>query len=289
MVALGLVLAALIGLSLGLLGGGGSILTVPILVYVLGFGAKESIAMSLAVVGATSAFGAVSHWRAGNVNVRVAMVFGSVAMLGTYLGARLAVFFSGAAQLALFAVVMLVAAGFMFRDRSIGGTDSPPVRPDEPGLEEELPPPILRRRPSRRAALAIVVLEGLAVGVLTGLVGVGGGFLIVPVLVLLGGLSMKEAVGTSLLVIAMKSASGFAGYLGVVEVPWGFMTVFTAVAVVGILGGTWLVRFVPQAALKRGFAVFLLVMGGLILYQNRAVLLPHDVVDARPAPASRGA
>jgi uncharacterized protein len=282
MVALGLVLAALIGLSLGLLGGGGSILTVPILVYVLGFGAKESIAMSLAVVGATSAFGAVSHWRAGNVNVRVAMVFGSVAMLGTYLGARLAVFFSGAAQLALFAVVMLVAAGFMFRDRSIGGTDSPPVRPDEPGLEEELPPPILRRRPSRRAALAIVVLEGLAVGVLTGLVGVGGGFLIVPVLVLLGGLSMKEAVGTSLLVIAMKSATGFLGYLGQVDVPWGFMTLFTAVSVAGILAGVWLVQFVPQATLKRAFAGFLVLMGVFILYQNRGVMFP----DRDPPPAS---
>jgi uncharacterized protein len=264
---LGLSLAALIGLSLGLLGGGGSILTVPIFVYVLGFGAKESIAMSLAVVGAVSLFGAVGHWRAGNVRLRLALLFGAVAMVGTYLGARLAVFFSGPAQLALFAVVMLVAAFFMFRDR-------PVVAPPAPGE-----PPLPVARISRR----LVVVEGLAVGVLTGLVGVGGGFLIVPALVLLAKVPMKQAVGTSLVIIAMKSATGFLGYLGQVEVPWAFMTLFTAVAVAGIFAGTWLVRFVPQAALRRAFAVFLVVMGGFILYQNRAVLLPQEDVRAQPA------
>src|SRR5690606_20392361 len=119
MTTLGIALAALIGLSLGLLGGGGSILTVPIFVYVLGFGAKEAIAMSLAVVGATSLLGAIGHWRVGNVNLRVAGIFGVVAMAGTYVGARLAVYFSGAAQLMLFAVVMLAAAYFMFRPPTI--------------------------------------------------------------------------------------------------------------------------------------------------------------------------
>jgi uncharacterized protein len=253
--ALGLLLGALIGLSLGVLGGGGSILTVPIFVYVLGYGAKEAIAMSLAVVGATALFGAAGHWRAGNVNFRVALVFGGVAMVGTYLGARLSVFFSGTAQLALFAVVMLVAAFFMLRDTG-------------PALRA----PVER---SSTLSLLLIVLEGLAVGVVTGLVGVGGGFLIVPVLVLLGGLPMKQAVGTSLLVIALKSAAGFYGYLGQVEVPWAFMTLFSAVAIVGILGGTYLVRFVSQQALKRTFAVFLLVMGGFILYQNRGAVVPH--------------
>jgi hypothetical protein len=139
--------------------------------------------------------------------------------------------------------------------------------------------------------LALIVAEGLAVGVLTGLVGVGGGFLIVPALVLLGKVPMKQAVGTSLLVIAMKSAAGFLGYLGQVEVPWAFMALFTAVAVVGILGGTYLVRFVPQAALKRAFAVFLLVMGGFILYQNRASCMPPTAEEKAAAtrrPAPRG-
>jgi uncharacterized protein len=257
MMILGFALAALIGLSLGMLGGGGSILTVPIFVYVLGFDAKEAIAMSLAVVGATSLFGAVGHWRAGNVNLRVAVVFGVVAMAGTYAGARLAVFFTGAAQLTLFALVMLLAALFMFRDST-------------PRLAAGAPPP-----PDVPMPLLLIVVEGLAVGVLTGLVGVGGGFLIVPALVLLGRVPMKQAIGTSLLVIALKSFAGFVGYLGQVEVQWAFMAAFTAIAVVGILAGTWLVRFVPQHALRRSFAVFLLIMGAFILYQNRAVLGMH--------------
>lgn len=258
MTILGLALAALIGLSLGLLGGGGSILTVPIFVYVLGFGAKESIAMSLAVVGATSLFGALSHWRAGNVNLRVATIFGVVAMAGTYLGARLAVFFSGAAQLALFAVVMLLAAVFMFREKK---PEPAAAAAAAHGGAKDMP-------------IGLIVLEGVLVGILTGLVGVGGGFLIVPALVLLGKIPMKQAVGTSLLVIAMKSAAGFLGYLGQVEVPWGFMALFTAVAIAGIFLGTYLVKFVSQDALKRIFAVFLVVMGVFILYQNRGVIIP---------------
>lgn len=246
---IGLLLAALIGVSLGLLGGGGSILTVPIFVYVLGYGAKEAIAMSLAVVGVTSLFAMVGHWRQGNVNLRVALIFGAVAMSGTYLGARLAVFFSGTAQLILFAGVMLIAAFFMFRDKT---------SVSEAEAHEKMP-------------LLLIVVEGIAVGVLTGLVGVGGGFLIVPALVLLGKVPMKAAVGTSLLVIAMKSASGFVGYLGQVEIPWAFMGLFTAVAIAGSFGGTYIARFVPQEMLKKGFAAFLIVMGVFILFQNRGV------------------
>jgi uncharacterized protein len=289
MALLGLTLAALIGLSLGLLGGGGSILTVPIFVYVLGFGAKEAIAMSLAVVGAVSLFGAAGHFRAGNVNVRVALVFGSVAMVGTYVGARLAVYFSGAAQLALFAVVMLLAAFFMFREKKPLRTDEEEwlaETADEEAMQDAAVLP--GGAPVGRMPLGLIVIEGLAVGVLTGLVGVGGGFLIVPALVLLGKIPMKQAVGTSLLVIAMKSAAGFVGYLGQVEVPWGFMTLFTAIAVVGIMGGTYLVQYVPQAALKRAFAVFLVLMGGFILYQNRAVLIPHGTAEARSSSDEAG-
>jgi uncharacterized protein len=286
MVLIGLGLAALIGLSLGLLGGGGSILTVPIFVYVLGFGPKEAIAMSLAVVGAVSLFGAAGHWRAGNVNLRVALVFGGVAMGGTYLGARLAVFFSGGAQLALFAVVMLLAAFFMFRERTPAGRrDELLAEPADQAAIAEVSV-IPGGAPLGRMPLGLIVLEGVAVGVLTGLVGVGGGFLIVPALVILGKIPMKQAVGTSLVVIAMKSAAGFLGYLGQVEVPWAFMSLFTGVAVVGILGGTYLVRFASQDVLKRAFAVFLVVMGAFILYQNRSVYLPH--VAGTPAGELRG-
>lgn len=257
MVLLGLGLAALIGLSLGILGGGGSILTVPIFVYILGFDAKEAIAMSLAVVGTTSLFGAASHWRAGNLDLRVALIFGIVAMVGTYLGARLAVFFTGAAQLALFALVMLLAAYFMFRGRR----EPPKVR-------------TASRAAGRRdqgMPLGLITAEGIAVGVLTGLVGVGGGFLIVPALVLLGRVPMRVAVGTSLLVIALKSFAGFYGYLGQVEIAWGFILGFTAVAILGTTLGSALVHHIPQRALQRAFAIFLVVMGSWLLYQNRGV------------------
>ena len=250
MMALGFALAALIGLSLGLMGGGGSILTVPVFVYVLGFAAKPAIAMSLPVVGATSLVGALGHWRAGNVAWRVGLLFGAVAMVGAFAGARLSVLLPGAVQLTLLAVVMLAAAISMLRSRATATETSDGDRPLPAGR------------------LAIV---GFFVGVLTGVVGIGGGFLIVPALVLLGRVPMKQAIGTSLFVIAMNSASGFAGYAGTVDVRWSFVAAFTGVAMAGILAGTWLVRFVSAAALKRGFAVFLLVISVLILYQNRGV------------------
>ncbi len=256
---LGFSLAALIGLSLGLLGGGGSILTVPILVYVLGFGAKESIAMGLAVVGVTSLFGALGHWRKGQLQLRAALVFGAVAMTGTYAGARLSVFISGAVQLILFAAVMLVAAFFMFRN---GRREAALAARKE---SAPIPEP-------RKAPLPVMVASAIGVGGLTGLVGVGGGFLIVPALVLLVGLPMKQAVGTSLLVIALNSFVGFAGYLGHVEVPWGYLGIFTAIAVAGILAGTWASHYVSQAALKRAFSAFLVVMGVFILFKNRDAL-----------------
>ena len=257
---LGFALAALIGLSLGIMGGGGSILTVPIFVYVLGFDPKLAIAMSLPVVGTTSLVGAIGHWKAGNVNLKTAALFGVIAMVGAYVGARLAVFLTGALQLALLAIVMLAAAVSMLRsalrDSPRGDAAAPPERAMSPGL---------------------LLPVAIAVGLLTGLVGIGGGFLVVPALVILARVPMKQAVGTSLLVIAMNSLSGFAGYLGRVHVPWGFMAGFTAVAVAGILAGTYLVRFVSQRALKRAFAVFLLVMGTFILYKNRNVFRPSGI------------
>jgi uncharacterized membrane protein YfcA len=245
--ALGLVFAALIGITLGLLGGGGSILTVPVFVYALGFDAKQAIAMSLPVVGATSLVGALGHWRAGNVNLRTAFTFGSIAMAGSFAGARLAALVSGSTQLTLLAVVMLAAAVSMLRSSrrrsAIAAREHPP--------------------------LALLALVGVGVGVLTGLVGIGGGFLIVPALVVLARVPMTQAVGTSLLVIAMNAGAGFLGYAGQVLIPWDFVALFTAVAMAGILAGTHLVRFVSQGTLVRAFAVLLLVAGGLMLYQNR--------------------
>lgn len=267
MIAIGYVLAALVGVTLGMMGGGGSILTVPIFVYMLGYDPKLAIAMSLPVIGVTSLVGAVSHWRSGNVQLKTALTVGLIAMVGAFGGAKLARLMNGAAQLSLLAVVMLAAAVMMFRSAG-----QPPVVMPDGGVG------------ARRSPL-LLVLVALAVGMLTGLVGVGGGFLFVPALVLLARMSMAEAVGTSLLVIAMNSASGFAGYLGQVEVPWAVMLRFTAVAVCGILAGTYFVRFVSQALLKRSFAVFLLAMGCFILYRNRSVIFSPPVMQ----PAAAGA
>lgn len=248
---LGYTLAALIGLSLGLLGGGGSILTVPIFVYVLGFDPKLAIAMSLPVVGGTSLVGAIIHWRAGNVRPKTAALFGVIAMAGAYTGARLSVYLDGALQLAMLAVVMVIAAVSMFRSAR---------RDNRQAADPNTEP--------RPMALGLLIPVALGVGLLTGLVGIGGGFLIVPALVLLAHVSMKQAVGTSLLVIAMNSLSGSLGYVGQVTMPWGFMFGFMTIAIAGIFAGTWLVKFVSQSALKQGFAVFLLVMGAFILFKN---------------------
>lgn len=242
----GVALGFVIGLSLGLLGGGGSILTVPVFVYILGFGAKESIAMSLAVVGTTSLVGAVGHWREGHVNVRVATIFGAVAIVGTYLGTRLATRLSGAEQLAIFATVMLVAAGFMFRGRQ-ADAGSPTAQTS--------------------ASVASTAIRGLVVGSLTGLVGAGGGFLIVPALVW-GGLPMRDAVGTSMLVIAMNCVMGFYGYVGQVKVAWLSVALVTAGTMPGIATGTYAMRFVSQQTLRRGFAVLLLGVAVYMLYRT---------------------
>jgi uncharacterized membrane protein YfcA len=244
MFILGLALALVIGLSLGLLGGGGSVLTVPIFHYVLGYDVKPSIAMSLAVVGATSAAGALGRLRGGELNGRAVLTFAPVAMVGTFLGARLALRVPSAAQLALFAVVMLAASVFMWRGRPEHA--AAPVRPH----------------------MLLVALIGGVVGVLTGLVGVGGGFLIVPALVLLLGVPVKEAVATSLGVIALNSASGFAGYWGKVEIDLAAMAAFTLMAIVGVFLGTRLARQVSPGHLRKGFAGLLVVVGASMLLRT---------------------
>jgi uncharacterized membrane protein YfcA len=247
--AAAIVPGVLIGAALGLLGGGGSVLTVPIFVYLLGFSPKEAIAMSLAVVGATSAFGTASHWRAGNVNVRIAAVFGAVAMLGTLVGVRLARFVPGTTQLVIFGAVMLAAAVFMLRSR--------PACDDE-GAQASAEP---------LTSVVKVMPGGLLVGLLTGIVGVGGGFLIVPALVLLR-MSVHEAVGTSLLIITGTCVVGFLGYLGHVRLDWAAVALVAAGTLPGIALGSYLHQYVPQSILRRGFAAFLVVIAAFILIEN---------------------
>lgn len=257
MVWLAVALSVLIGLSLGLLGGGGSILTVPILVYVAGLEAKEAIATSLLVVGTTSAVAAVSHARAGRVRWRTGLTFGAFAMAGAYAGGRLAEYVPGTYLLLAFALMMLATAVAMIRGRS--------SKSDEP-VPHELP-------------IGKVALEGVVVGLVTGIVGAGGGFLVVPALVLLGGLPMSVAVGTSLVVIAMKSFAGFAGYLSVVSVDWVLAGWVTLAAVAGSLLGSRLAGRIPQDTLRKGFGWFVVVMGLFVLGQE----LPMGSLVSHPA------
>jgi uncharacterized protein len=252
---LGYALALIMGLTLGALGGGGSILTVPIFTYVMGFEPKQAIAMSLPVVGVTSLTGSLGHWRAGNFDLRAALLFGIVAMIGARIGAELAAFIPGIIQLTLLGFVMIAAAFVMLHPADVEAPDR--------SAALQLSPVSLRY---------LIPAVGLGVGILTGLVGIGGGFLYVPALVLLGGIPMKKAIGTSLLVIAMSSASGSLGYLRQVDVPWPVVGWFSMVAIAGSLAGTRLVSRISQRSLRRAFAYFLFVMAAVILYRGRAVL-----------------
>ena len=247
---LALIGALCVGLCLGILGSGGSILTVPILVYLLEQPDKVAIAGSLAIVGGISLFGAVPYALKRQVDWRSVLLFGIPGMGGAFLGAFLAHFVSGAFQLLLFAAIMLLAAAFMLRGRQ--------------EVRETARPP---------HAWWKIALEGVVVGVITGLVGVGGGFLIVPALAILGGLPMHIAIGTSLLIIALKSFVGFAEYLRVLgeadlHLDWVIISIFVGLGAAGSFLGSRVARRVPQVALKRVFAAFLVVVGAFILWQN---------------------
>ena len=242
--------AVAIGLVLGLLGSGGSILTVPVLVYLAGQPDKVAIAESLAIVGVIALVGAASYARQRLVDWRAVLGLGVPGVVGTYGGAALAAYVSGAVQLAAFGMVMLVAAGAMMRGR-----------PEAEGADRAVPSPWA------------LTAAGVALGLVTGFVGVGGGFLIVPVLVLMVGLDMRRAVGTSLSVVVLNSAVGFVKHLDVLAeiggaVDWRVIGVFSAVGVAGALVGSRVGRYVPQAALRRGFAVFVVVMGLFVLWNE---------------------
>lgn len=270
--------AVAIGLVLGLLGSGGSILTVPVLVYLAGHADKVAIAESLAIVGAIAAVGAVPYARQKLVDWPSVLWFGVPGIAGTYGGAALSRFVPGAMQLALFALVMLLAAALMLTPSTFRFRGTTPAS-DAP------------RAPQARWK---AVGEGLAVGVVTGLVGVGGGFLIVPALVLLAGLPMRVAVGTSLLVIAAKSAAGFWKYVDVLAgaglaVDWPLIGVFAAIGIAGSFAGNALSHRIPQASLKRGFAVFLIAMGAFILYREAPKALAPAGAHAAERPTAPAA
>lgn len=264
---IGHLLAVCTGISLGLLGGGGSVLALPILVYVMGVPTKSAIAMTLLVIGSVSLLGTIPHWKKGNINLKTAFIFGSATMVGAFLGARLATFpfVTATFQMLLFATLMVIAAAFMIsRSTQI---DNPDYKARDRQKNLTLYP-----QPVCRYCWLWLMSEGIAVGVLTGLVGVGGGFAIVPALVLLGKIPMVQAIATSLLIIFLNSVAGLLGYLGHISVDWQLTLSFAFAAALGTLIGSYLGQFVSAKQLQKGFGYFLLAIATLVLIQNRHIL-----------------
>ena len=268
MILLAYLASLLIGLSLGLLGGGGSILTLPVLVYLFGVGTVEATAYSLFIVGATALASIVPKARAGHVDLRTAFWFGLPSVVAVYLTRAYVMpwipdpiwtgdgwtLSKSTGLMLLFAVLMLAAA----RGMIVGRTPAKAEAGADADMEAKQPM-------GSAAQIAIVLAEGATVGLLTGLVGAGGGFLIIPALVLVTGLEMKVAVGTSLTIIAAKSLVGFTGDLGHLDMDWTLLLSVTAVAVFGMILGTLLSKRVASGPLQKAFGWFVLAMGLFIL------------------------
>lgn len=239
-----LLLGGLIGLSLGLLGGGGSILTVPALVYVVGQSPQVAVTASLVIVGANSILGAFFHRQQGTLNWRVALVFGGAGMIAAYFAAGLSHLLPSTVLLVLFAVLMLVVGALM----------------------------IFRKTPSNEGHASqgwvVTVAAGAGVGILTGFLGVGGGFLIVPALVMLVGLPMRQAVGTSLIVIAMNSLAGILGHISQTTLDYPIIALFVAAGLAGTFAGTCLAKRVHADHLRRLFAGFVILLAIFLLFDN---------------------
>ncbi|MFC1464984.1 MAG: sulfite exporter TauE/SafE family protein [Candidatus Brachytrichaceae bacterium NZ_4S206] len=244
-----LALGFAIGLSLGLLGGGGSILTVPALVYVMGYNPSAAVTASLAIVGMNSLSGVFVHRKQGTLNWQVALAFGGAGMIAAYFAARLSHFFPPLVLMVAFALLMLVVGVMMLRGRRVGDAHAEP------------------------RGLATTLVAGAGVGLLTGFLGVGGGFLIVPALVMLVGLPMPVAVGTSLLVIAMNSLSGLLGHLDGTALDWQLIALFAAAGIAGAFVGSKLTRLIHPDRLRQAFGVFVIVLAMYLLYDNGSKLL----------------
>lgn len=263
MIIAGYFASALIGVSLGLIGGGGSILTVPVLVYLFGVDPVLATAYSLFIVGTTSLVGAFPKYLDGQVNLKTALIFGIPSIVSVYATRAFLVpaipdpvFSAGGMvvskamlMMGLFAILMVFASISMIR------TKKGAVNGDAPA-------------PPQQFNYPMIVLEGAIVGLLTGLVGAGGGFLIIPALVLLSKLPMKQAVGTSLLIIAAKSLFGFLGDLSHYQLDWALLGSVTALAIGGIFLGNRFSRNVDGDKLKKAFGWFVLVMGIYILFKE---------------------
>ncbi|MEP6590720.1 MAG: sulfite exporter TauE/SafE family protein [Gemmatimonadota bacterium] len=246
----GLIGFVAVGIALGLLGGGGSILAVPVLVHLMDLPARVAVPMSLPVVGIASAAGAFARWRRGQLRLDMVVLFSVCAMGSSYLAARIGTDIPDRPRLILFAVVMLVASALMWR------------RSSRQPAAADAPVPVVDAAPLK------VIPVALAVGVLTGLVGVGGGFLIVPALAGVLGLPMAAATATSLAVIALNTAAAGAGWIGRVSLDWTLTAVVTGAALVGMAIGTQLAPRFSARTLTRAFAVLLLLLAAFMLFQE---------------------
>ena len=260
---IGYIASIAIGLSLGLIGGGGSILTVPVLVYFFGVSPVLATAYSLFIVGTTSFIGVIPKYKQGFVSLRTTITFGIPSIIAVFLTRKLLVpaipenlGFIGSLEISkslfvmlLFATLMLAASISMIRSKKseVKTTDS-----------------------NQKFNYPLILLEGIVVGVLTGLVGAGGGFLIIPALVMLGNLPMKKAIGTSLFIIALKSLIGFLGDLTQENqiIDWQILLIVTGLAVIGIFIGNRLSNKIEGEKLKKGFGWFVLVMGVYIFLKE---------------------
>jgi uncharacterized membrane protein YfcA len=260
---LGYISAILIGLSLGLIGGGGSILTVPILVYLLGVDAADTApAYSLFVVGFASLIGAIIKYRQNYVDLKTAAIFGVPAIIAVYTTRRFLVpaipyeiftienfiFTKRIFVMGLFAILMILASVSMIKSRKE-----------------------VEQTEDKKFNYPLILIEGVIVGVLTGMVGAGGGFIIIPALVMLSNLPMKKAIGTSLAIIAAKSLFGFLGDLSVIIIDWKMLLIFTSLAVAGIFGGHQLSHKIDGSKLKKGFGFCVLIMGIIIIVKETLI------------------
>lgn len=258
---IGYISSLVIGISLGLIGGGGSILTVPVLVYLFGVQPVVATAYSLFIVGSTSLVGSIPKYKAGEINIKTAIIFGIPSIAAVYatrafivpaipsnvLSIGSFVLTKSLLMMILFAILMVFASVSMIRDKR---------KPAEQEADQQ------------KFNYPVIIIEGAVVGMLTGLVGAGGGFLIIPALVLLSKLPMKQAVGTSLLIIAAKSLIGFTGDIGKTEMDWPLLLSVAGLAIAGIFIGNMLSKKISAGSLKKGFGWFVLVMGIYIIIKE---------------------
>jgi len=263
-------LAIIIGILLGLLGGGGSILTVPVLVYAADIPAKSAIIMSLIVVACTSLIATYNHARKKHVCWKTGAIFGSAGMLGAFLGGRLSAYIPGALLLVLLGIVMLVASlSMIFRKKTTQSTNKTCLE-NSSFCPMELP-------------ILAILLDGFFLGIITGLVGVGGGFLLVPALTHLAALPVHAAIGTSLFIIALQSAAGLAGHASQLNINFELTALITSLAIVGSFIGSKIAPYIAADLLKRSFGYFVLLIGSALLIKevNQDVLnqLKHLIAE----------